>query len=170
MSDTRISTMGPPPMSSPASSAAAKPPKNASELSPVPATMASVTPSVADTTTYRTRGVNAEAMTVSQRKPTASVSAVVSGTPRMARLTMASSQRMSVSTVEAAKTTAYWRRKEALVKSTAVVESTSSDSSLTTQAAASAQPRASDHSGSSGTSRVSRSPPPPPPDSSSPSQ
>lgn len=65
---------------------------------------------------------------MSQRKPMASEMAVVSGTPRMARLAMASSQRMRVRTVEAAKTTAYWRRKAPLVKSTLVVPETAAES------------------------------------------
>lgn len=53
------------------------------------------------------QGVNAEAMTVSQRKPTASEIAVVRGTPRTARFATARSHRRRVRMVDAAKTTAY---------------------------------------------------------------
>ncbi|SCF96560.1 hypothetical protein GA0115256_137710 [Streptomyces sp. DconLS] len=67
----------------------------------------SVTLSVAETTVYRISGVNAEAMTVSHRNPTASEIAVVNGTPRTARLATARSQSSSVRMVEAAKTMAY---------------------------------------------------------------
>ncbi len=71
----------------------------------------------------------------------ASEIAVVSGTPRIARLATASSHRTSVSTVEAAKTIAYCWRKRVLVKSTLAVLLTASLSLPTIHAAASAQPR-----------------------------
>lgn len=84
--------------------------------------------------------MKAEASTVSQRNPTASVSASVSGTPRTARLATASSHSTRVRIVEAAKTTAYWRRKEVLVKSTWVVLVTAVESLPMVQEAALAQP------------------------------
>lgn len=93
--------------------------------------------------------MKAEAITVSQRKPTASVRASVSGTPRTARLATASSHSRSVRKVDAAKTTAYWVRNALLVKSTAAVLLTASERPSMTQAAASAQPRASESRGSS---------------------
>ncbi len=116
----------------------------------VPAAIAEVSPSVAVTTVYRTSGVKAEAITVSQRKPIASPKAVESGTPRTARLATASSQRIRVRKVEAAKTTAYWRRNWVLVKSIWVVESIAPESFRTSQAAAVAQPWARDCRGSRG--------------------
>ena len=108
----------------------------------VPDEMTCVTASVADTTVYRISGVNADASTVSHRKPTASVSASVIGTPRTARLATASSHRISVRIVDAAKTTAYCRRNEVLVKSTSVVFVTAEDSLSIVHEAASAQPLA----------------------------
>lgn len=93
-------------------------------------------------------GVNAEARTVSQRNPMASEMAVVSGTPRMARLATARSQRMRVRMVAAAKTTAYWERKAVLVKSTVAVSFTALERVSTVHAAASAQPRAREVRGS----------------------
>lgn len=57
---------------------------------------------------------------------------------------------MRVRTVEAAKTTAYWRRKASLVKSTVAVSLTSLESLPTSQEAASAQPRAREAAGSRG--------------------
>lgn len=116
--------IGPPPMPSPFSSASANEPKKTSDWPPVADEITSVTPSVAETTTYRMSGVKAEASTVSQRYPTASESAVVKGTPRMARLATANSQRTRVRMVEAAKTIAYCLRKDSLVKSTVAVPST----------------------------------------------
>ncbi len=111
--------------------------------------------------------MKAEASTVSQRKPIASVKASVNGTPRTARLATASSHRVSVRIVDAANTTAYCRRNSVFVKSTFVVESTSFASLSTVHAAASAQPLASEERGSVaavGSSRglpgVSLSPPP----------
>ncbi len=92
--------------------------------------------------------MNAEASTVSHRNPIASLTASVNGTPRTARLATASSHRTSVRMVEAAKTTAYWRRKAALVKSTLLVEWTASESLPTIQEAASAQPLESEARGS----------------------
>lgn len=109
--------------------------------------------------------MNAEAMTVSHRKPMASVSASVSGTPRTARLATASSHRSSVRNVEAAKTTAYWVRNALLVKSTAAVLVTAFDRPSMTQAAASAQPLASEDSGSSGSTTEGVRPPEPSPPS-----
>ncbi len=50
ISDTRISMIGPPPMSSPFFSASEKVPKKAVVSSPVAPARTSVTPSVADTT------------------------------------------------------------------------------------------------------------------------
>ncbi len=95
-------------------------------------------------------GVKAEASTVSQRNPTASPIASVSRTPRTARLATASSHRTSVRMVEAAKTTAYCRRKAVLVKSTCEVAFTASESLVTIQAAALAQPLARESRGSRG--------------------
>lgn len=125
-SETTISMIGPPPMSVPFLSASAKDPKKTSDCPPVAAEMTSVTPSVAETTTYRMSGVKAEARTVSQRKPMASDIAVVNGTPLMARFATAKSHRTRVRMVDAAKTTAYWVRKVELVKSTVAVLSTAS--------------------------------------------
>ncbi len=82
-------------------------PKKVSVWLPVVFARTSVMPSVAETTVYRISGVNAEAMTVSQRKPTASEIAVVRGTPRTARFATARSHRRRVRMVDAAKTTAY---------------------------------------------------------------
>lgn len=83
----------------------------------------------------------------------------------MARLATASSHSTRVRTVEAAKTTAYWRRKAALVKSTLAVPLTASLSLPTIHAAASAQPRASEVRGSRASvglgARVSLRPDPP---------
>lgn len=84
---------------------------------------------------------------MSQRKPMASDMAVVKGTPRMARLATAKSQRTSVRMVEAAKTMAYCLRKAPLVKSTLAVPFTALLSSPTIQAAASAQPFAREERG-----------------------
>ncbi len=92
--------------------------------------------------------MKAEASTVSHRNPTASVSASVSGTPRTARLATASSHSTRVRIVEAANTTAYWRRKVGLVKSTCEVEVMASLSLSMMHAAASAQPLARVLSGS----------------------
>ncbi|WP_037911864.1 hypothetical protein [Actinacidiphila yeochonensis] len=92
--------------------------------------------------------MNADASTVSHRKPTASVSASVIGTPRTARLATASSHRTRVRTVEAAKTTAYWRRNAVLVKSTPEVLVTALESLSMVQEAASAQPLAREVRGS----------------------
>ena len=147
--DTTISMIGPPPMSVPFFRAPENPPKNTFVSDFVPEEMTCVTASVADTTVYRISGVNADASTVSHRKPTASVSASVIGTPRTARLATASSHRISVRIVDAAKTTAYCRRNEVLVKSTSVVFVTAEDSLSIVHEAASAQPLASEVSGSS---------------------
>src|SRR5882757_696580 len=147
-SETMISMIGPPPMSVPLVRAAENEPKNTSVSDFVPAEITSVTPSVADTTVYSTSGVNAEASTVSHRKPTASVSASVSGTPRTARFATASSHSTSVKMVDAANTTAYCRRNAVFVKSTCVVFVTAVDSLSMVHAAASAQPLARDASGS----------------------
>lgn len=87
---------------------------------------------------------------MSHRKPTASLIASVRRTPRTARLATASSQSTSVRTVDAANTTAYWRRNAAFVKSTCEVAFTASDSLVTIHAAASAQPLARDWRGSKG--------------------
>lgn len=78
----------------------------------------------------------------------ASEIAVVSGTPRIARLATASSHRTSVRTVEAAKTIAYCWRNLVFVKSTLAVPFTASLSFPTIHAAASAQPRAREERGS----------------------
>ena len=93
--------------------------------------------------------MNADASTVSHRNPTASVSASVNGTPRTARFATASSHRISVRIVDAAKTTAYCRRNAVLVKSTSVVFVTAADSLSIVHAAASAHPRPSEVRGSS---------------------
>ncbi len=92
--------------------------------------------------------MKAEASTVSQRKPTASEIAVVSGTPRTARLATASSHRSRVRKAEAAKTTAYCFTNWPLVKSTVVVSWVASLSFLMVQEAASAQPLAREERGS----------------------
>ena len=147
-SETTISMIGPPPMSLPFLRASENDPKKTSFCPPEAVEMTSVTPSVAETTTYRMSGVNAEARTVSQRKPTASEIAVVNGTPRMARLATASSQRTSVRMAEAAKTIAYCWRKVGFVKSTLAVPLTALLRLSTVQEAASAQPRAREERGS----------------------
>lgn len=74
--------------------------------------------------------------------------AVMSGTPRTARLVTASSHSTSVRIAEAAKTTAYCFRNVRFVKSTSAVSLTASESLSTVQEAASAQPWAREERGS----------------------
>src|SRR3954447_20620532 len=109
------------------------------------------------------RGVKAEARTVSQRKPIASETAVVRGTPRMARLATARSHSTRVRTVDAANTTAYCWRNFWLVKSTVAVAFTASLSLSTVQEAASAQPLAREDRGSSVAAGLGTDPLPAPP-------
>src|SRR5262245_15497147 len=104
-------------------------------------------------------GVKAEASTVSHRKPTASVRAVESGTPRTALLATASSHSRRVRTADAAKTTAYCCRNFGLVKSTLAVSCTALLSWLTVQEAASAQPWAREERGSRVLGRSVEGPP-----------
>src|SRR5690242_3535076 len=105
------------------------------------------------------RGVKAEARTVSQRNPMASLRAVERGTPLTARLATARSHRRRVRMVEAAKTTAYCWRNFWLVKSTLAVSLTASLSLVMVQAAALAQPWARDDSGSRVLVRLGVEPP-----------
>ncbi|GAA1412765.1 hypothetical protein GCM10009639_65340 [Kitasatospora putterlickiae] len=110
--------------------------------------------------------MNADATTVSHRNPIASEIAVANGAPRTARLVTASSHSTNVMIVDAANTTAYCCRNDALVKSTSVVPSIAPDNFRTTHAAACAHPFANDPNGSVTVPTVplpgNDAPPPPP--------